>query len=384
MLSHFAGVILGRTTVAELANLGDRTSAIDPTTGKPYERYEVGPNRLRVSYTGNTCDKAYVTRFEGMPEEWAGAGFDWRLSYNGWLQLLEDLGFRVRMTDPPHTVSFQDRECLSAKVVGTKEEDLGTVECELLFKFGEKGAGVDDKATLYRITAKWVGPTMEARGSATGHGLQEPSPIVVTEGNASGPSAQSGTPLPINGAAETPMLSHFCGIILGKTTVSELQLLGDRSSYTDPATGAPFQCYEVGPHRLNCWYVGNVCEHVYITKREPMPEEWTKAGFDWRLSYSNWLQLFDRLGVAVVIKDPPHTVPFQTCVMTVATDLSKNGLLLPGLWKTVDSLAALVVGTREEDVGNVEFTFNFNYGEKGAGVDDKATLYSIAAKWLGK
>jgi hypothetical protein len=382
MLSHFSGVVLGRTTVDELKQLGDRTSTISMDTGEPFQCYYVGPNRLACWYHGNICDHAFLSKSEGMPDEWTQAGFDWRLSYNEWLQLLEKLGFAVETKEPPHAVSYQDRECLGARIAGTRIEDVGTVEFEFAFNYGEKGAGVDDKATLYSITPKWLRPAATVKAVAASP--SESSSTAVTGESSPVFSARTTDESGETGAAGTPMLSHFSGVILGRTTVSELNELGDRTASIDERTGEPFQCYEVGPNGLACWYKGNVCDHAYLTKTGPMPKEWAKAGFDWRLSYNEWLQLFEELGFAVEIKDPPRTGSFQFCTMVDITRLSAKDSPPAGTYETRDCLAAEVVGTKTEDVGRVAFLLDFNYGEKGAGVDDKATLYSITAKWLGK
>lgn len=44
-----------------------------------------------------------------------------------------------------------------------------------------------------------------------------------------------------------------------------------------------------------------------MTNDDPMPEKWQRLGLDWRLSYDDWLALFEKMGFTIVHTRTPRT-----------------------------------------------------------------------------
>lgn len=98
------GVTLGKTTVDELARLG--TTEIDSSTGKPFKYYEI--NGIKFWYDCSKVAKViYITHLEPLPEQWEALGFDWHISYNQWISLLNLLGFSVKINRKPKVLKLQ-------------------------------------------------------------------------------------------------------------------------------------------------------------------------------------------------------------------------------------------------------------------------------------
>ena len=89
------GVTLGKTTVDEIARLGERTPSIDKDTGEPYKCYRVQGYSFWYDEKTNIVNSIYTTRLESMPAKWAELGFSWEKSYTEWCETLRSLGFSV-------------------------------------------------------------------------------------------------------------------------------------------------------------------------------------------------------------------------------------------------------------------------------------------------
>jgi zinc ribbon protein len=141
------GVTLGKTTVEQLARLGVRTSQIDKNTGKPYQYFVINGTNFWYNDSG-IAHYMYIARgIYPIPEKWRALGFDWDISYNQWINLLERLGYSVTIAEPPHIVIWQGHDSFSAKIVAIK----GTIKIELGFDYSE-GTTTDSKGTLYNIS----------------------------------------------------------------------------------------------------------------------------------------------------------------------------------------------------------------------------------------
>jgi hypothetical protein len=156
-------------------------------------------------------------------------------------------------------------------------------------------------------------------------------------------------------AAERDLFPLY-GVTLGKTTVEELAQLGERSRSIDKGTGAPYAYYVI--QETNFWYnESGVADSVYIARGVyPIPERWKALGFDWAISYRQWLELVRRLGYAITAQEPPRIVKYEGH----------------------DSFSATIVAAKE---GWHAVTLNFDYNE-GTGADSRRTLYSINVKAL--
>ena len=143
------------------------------------------------------------------------------------------------------------------------------------------------------------------------------------------------------------------GVTLGKTTVEELARLGEKTISIDKNTGAPYRYYVI--RATNFWYNGaGIAEHIYIARGiYPIPEQWRALGFDWNISYRQWLTLLQRLRYSITVDEPPQVVEYSGH----------------------DSFSARISATKQP----LMLTLDFNYNE-GTTSDSKKTLYSIMVK----
>jgi hypothetical protein len=86
------------------------------------------------------------------------------------------------------------------------------------------------------------------------------------------------------------------GVTLGKTTVPELQILGNKDKYYD--------LYKI--QGFDFWYENNVASMMYLVRDDrKLPDAWTSLGFDWGLSFNRLTELLKRLGYSVSVSKPP-------------------------------------------------------------------------------
>lgn len=83
--------------------------------------------------------------------------------------------------------------------------------------------------------------------------------------------------------------------------------------------------------------------------------EWRKFGFDWSLSYDDWISLFKRIGFTVVQTKEPRITSWE------------HG---------PDYLDAELVVISKDN--SLKFELCFSYGEDGAMRYSQSTLYSIS------
>jgi hypothetical protein len=146
------GVTLGETTVGQLAQLGIRSSNIDKDTGRPYEYYEI--NKINFWYTARgTANSIYIARgIHQIPVQWNALGFDWQISYNQWVRLLQQLGYSVTSLESPQIVKYEGHNSFSAKISASKQARI-PIEIKLDFNYS-KGTTTDSQGTLYSIDVK--------------------------------------------------------------------------------------------------------------------------------------------------------------------------------------------------------------------------------------
>lgn len=143
------GVILGETTVNQLALLGVRTSTINERTGRPYECYVINKTDFWYDADG-VANHVYIARgVYSIPEQWRTMGFDWNSSYNQWIDLLQRLGYSVRIL-PPRVVKYDGHDSFSAKVSAIKQAGI-PIEITLGFNYSQ-GTATDSQGTLYSIS----------------------------------------------------------------------------------------------------------------------------------------------------------------------------------------------------------------------------------------
>jgi hypothetical protein len=97
----------------------------------------------------DTFDRMYLVSPDQLPLKWRNMGFDWYLSYDQWLALLNDLGFAVTIEKAPVVEMRMGHASLCAEVKATKQSDV-PVELSLNFEYSEKTT-TRDEGTLYCI-----------------------------------------------------------------------------------------------------------------------------------------------------------------------------------------------------------------------------------------
>ena len=142
------GVTLGRTTIAELSELGQRSRYVDDQTGEPFRCYQVdGVNFWYLD--GDVAESVFLAHGTAIPERWRKIGFSWVHSYDRYAELLRMLGFDVVVTRQPTTRWFSGRRSFSAELEGHRA-GLIDLRIKLDFDFGE-GTTAGDIDTLYSI-----------------------------------------------------------------------------------------------------------------------------------------------------------------------------------------------------------------------------------------
>jgi len=145
------GVTPGVTTVTQLARLGSQATLIDSDSGRPYAYYVVSGHNF-WHHNGTVVERMYETYTNPMPELWQKAGFDWRLSYDQWMELMEWYGWSLRVKQEPHVEPWQGSTAFTAELAVTS----GDLELELDFSYSEGTSTRRDRRTLYSISLRWL------------------------------------------------------------------------------------------------------------------------------------------------------------------------------------------------------------------------------------
>jgi len=115
------GVTLGKTTVKQLAMLGERTKSINKQTKKPYTCYTIHGTDFWYNEAG-VSDHIYIAKgIDSIPNQWEALDFDWGNSYNHWVAVLRRLGFSITVEQPPQVVKYSGHDSFSAKIVATRQ-----------------------------------------------------------------------------------------------------------------------------------------------------------------------------------------------------------------------------------------------------------------------
>lgn len=142
------------------------------------------------------------------------------------------------------------------------------------------------------------------------------------------------------------------GFVLGKTTVKDLKKRGIKNE-----SHANYNYCRVNKIAVYDWDNDQVFEDMYLSDYTGIPAEWgEKFGFEWELSYSEWMQLFRSLGFEIEVTKAPFT------------EKEKGKKYLR---------AEFVARSKN---GDFHFRLNFKNGNKegeGYGIDSKNSLFSI-------
>jgi hypothetical protein len=156
------GVTLGETTVDQLTRLGTRSGVISKEAGKPYDYIVISGTNFWY-HGGSVAESIYIARgIHQIPERWKALGFDWNISYNQWVSLLQRLGYSVRIEEPPQVVRDGDHDSLRAGVSAVKRE-RAPIEIQLNFNYS-RGTTTDSQGTLYSIFVKALNTPERSKG----------------------------------------------------------------------------------------------------------------------------------------------------------------------------------------------------------------------------
>jgi hypothetical protein len=148
------------------------------------------------------------------------------------------------------------------------------------------------------------------------------------------------------------------GITLGKTTIKEIAHLGYKCKRFE-LDGEDMRSGYCDAETLTFWDHDDdrIVESIYITNYSKMPDKWIQNfGFNWRLSYNEWIKLFKKLGFTIDTTKPPVTEVYS----------ERN------------TLSADFIATSQKY--NLSFDLDFDYGnddDDGYTVNSPFSLYKI-------
>lgn len=161
--------------------------------------------------------------------------------------------------------------------------------------------------------------------------------------------------------AKTLKLFPVEGVTFGETGSKYLGLVGNKCDAVNEGEKIN-DCYEVEGIYFYC-DENDVADKLYISTLRfgGMPDDWKKLGFDWDLSYNEWVNLFKQKGYASLGTEKPK-------VITRAGE------------KYLQAELTTIVKT---SAGYTRITLNFGNGYGKTTINDKGTLFSIVADRLG-
>ena len=145
-----------------------------------------------------------------------------------------------------------------------------------------------------------------------------------------------------------------CGITLNKSTVKDAERQSYRYDKIDYHEGGTVTVWVDGVQirkEEGC----DVFTIIYMTSGDEMFVEWEGFGFDWGLSYLEWVELFKRMGFIVKQTETPRVKSWE------------HG---------PDYLAAKFIARSADS--SVKFKLQFDYGREGSTQNSPSTLYSIS------
>jgi hypothetical protein len=265
---------------------------------------------------------------DGVPNKWMKyLGFDFNLSYNQWMKLLEQHGFSIEIiTEPNEHEPYSDRETFNAELKAISK--TGSTEITFNFSMGNdhgEGSTRESIRSLYGIS-------VEAKS--------EEKDVY--------------TSVPFVAEANPRKLFPVYDFTIGETTVAEIQ---SRKFYCETDSAANNTSCDV--YGLDLWDYENdgVLESIYFVYGNQMPAKWEdNFGFSWDLSYNEWTKILTDLGFVIEVKSPPQTVVYE----------GRN------------TLAATLIARSE--MQNIQLELDFNYGNshgEGYAITSARSLYSM-------
>lgn len=268
------GVLPGKTTVSDVKALG----YIAKSDGDDYKAYI-----QTLTFWDHDGDRVFkdihMVNDDAMPDKWRELGLDWKLSYDEWLALFQRMGFSIEHTEAPETREYSGRNTLSAEFIATSPDQAFTMELD--FNYGNEhgeGYSTHSKRSLYSISVKLK---------------NKPSVFPVNDARA------------LSVASVPAVRRYFSdffpvyGVAIGRSTISDVEALDYAVEEEKYARVEGLAFWNHNGDRI--------FEDLYMTNDDPMPEKWQRLGLDWRLSYDDWLVLFEKMGFTIVHTRTPRT-----------------------------------------------------------------------------
>lgn len=127
-------ITLGKTSYDEAVSLGFFK---EQTNGD--SKIIIGPDNreYKSEQCNQTIDYLRIPENGEFPGAWTKIGFDWNLSFDGWKQTLEKVGFKTKNKVEPHEgTNDNNKKCFKAELLASsKEEDF---EILLIFDYNER------------------------------------------------------------------------------------------------------------------------------------------------------------------------------------------------------------------------------------------------------
>lgn len=145
------GVTLGKTTWKQAEDMGHEVKI-----------YKEGPDRYTVIGDVTFWDDDEEGIFSSLcctqnnnefPPLWKSKGFSWDNSYDEWVAVFSNLGFKITETKQPNQSEFRGQNVLSATFEALSPD--GTLLFEMDFDFGEKGCHTSSPKTLCSINVTY-------------------------------------------------------------------------------------------------------------------------------------------------------------------------------------------------------------------------------------
>lgn len=142
------GITLGQTTWAQAESQGHQV-----------EIWKNGPDRTvdvnDVSFWDHEGCGIFTSLYwtchnADFPASWKAKGFSWQNSYNTWMNVLNRLGFTIKVTKQPQQREYSGRMTLSADVTA----ETADWKIDFDFDYGKDGYLTSSPSTLYSISMK--------------------------------------------------------------------------------------------------------------------------------------------------------------------------------------------------------------------------------------
>ena len=168
------------------------------------------------------------------------------------------------------------------------------------------------------------------------------------------------------------------GIMLGKTTMSDVdsnfiktrkEFIFKRNDFRHEILEYRYVAYGNSLDFFIDWDKDNIIERYVLYYGSNFPSLWAKYGFNWSLSYLQWLELFRSMAFTVIIEDEPK---IERCKSKYYRGMSFDDL------EGRLVLRALVKAHSKD--GCLSYTLKFDYGNRngqGATINAKDSLYLI-------